>query len=76
MTAPIHTFLGSADGISANDVGAMHAVFDEKRVANQFQLYDDAQHAFFNDTRASSYDKDAAEDAWTKTLEWFGTYLS
>ena len=74
VTAPIHTFLGTADGISADAVGAMHQVFDDNGVPNVFQLYDGAQHAFFNDTRAS-YDQTAAEDAWSKTLAWFETHL-
>ena len=75
VIAPIYTFLGTADGISADLVGAMHKIFDDNGVPNVFQLYDGAQHAFFNDTRAS-YDQTAAEDAWSKTLAWFETYLS
>ncbi|MEM8863514.1 MAG: dienelactone hydrolase family protein, partial [Chloroflexota bacterium] len=63
VTAPIHTFLGTEDGISADDVGAMHQVLDDNGVPNVFQLYYGAQHAFFNDTRAA-YDQTAAEDAW------------
>lgn len=33
----------------------------------EIKVYPDADHAFFNDTR-DSYNKDAAEDAWTRTL--------
>ena len=75
VIAPIHTFLGTADGISATAVGDMHKVFDDNGVPNVFQLYEGAEHAFFNDTRAS-YNPPAAEDAWDKTLAWFETYLS
>ncbi len=74
VTAPIHTFLGTEDGISADAVGAMHKVFDDNGVPNVFQLYEGAQHSFFNDTRAS-YHPTAAEDAWAKTLAWFSTHL-
>lgn len=38
VSAPIHTFLGTADGISADSVGAMHAVFDENGIDNAFEL--------------------------------------
>ena len=40
----------------------------------QMKIYQGAQHAFFNENR-SSYNKAAAEDAWTMTLEFFNDYL-
>lgn len=75
IRAPIYTFLGTADSISADEVGALHAALDANGVDNQFQLYEGAQHAFFNDTRPA-YDETAAKDAWEKTQAWFETYLS
>jgi carboxymethylenebutenolidase len=74
VTAPILSFLGSRDGISASSYESMHAALTEASVPNKFQQYDGAQHAFFNDTRAS-YDAAAAEDAWEQMLGWFATYL-
>lgn len=75
MQAPVISFLGSADGIPAAGYEAMHAAFDASGLPNAFHLYDGAQHAFFNDTRAS-YDAAAAQDAWTRVLGWFATYLN
>jgi len=37
-------------------------------------IYPDTDHAFHNDT-GSRYDAAAAQDAWWRTLEWFGRYL-
>lgn len=74
VTAPVLSFLGSRDGISASDYEAMHAALTEAGITNKFQLYEGAQHAFFNDTRAS-YDEAAAIDAWQQTLEWFEAHL-
>lgn len=74
VTAPVLSFLGSRDGISASGYEAMHAALTEAGVTNKFQLYDGAQHAFFNDTRAS-YDEAAAMDAWQQALAWFAMYL-
>lgn len=74
ITAPLMTHLGSADGIPAERVTALHTVLDEAGVPNAFHLYDGAQHAFFNDTRAS-YDVTAAATAWDRTLAWFDTHL-
>ena len=40
----------------------------------QMKIYQGTQHAFFNETRPS-YNKAAAEDAWTMTLAFFNKYL-
>lgn len=74
VSAPVLSFLGSRDGIAASSYEAMHAALTEAGVTNKFQLYDGAQHAFFNDTRPS-YDEAAATDAWQQTLDWFETHL-
>jgi carboxymethylenebutenolidase len=34
-------------------------------------IYDDAQHAFFNDTRPEVYNEEVARDAWKRTVEFF-----
>jgi carboxymethylenebutenolidase len=38
-------------------------------------IYPGAGHAFFNDTRPEAYRKDAANDAWRRTLGHFGRHL-
>ena len=43
--------------------------------SHDFKIYDEAGHAFFDDTR-SSYVPSAAADAWTRTLAWFKKYLT
>src|SRR5262249_17526472 len=37
-------------------------------------VYPGTDHAFFNDT-GDRYNADAARDAWTRTVDWFGRYL-
>ncbi len=46
---------------------ANHKVFEK-------MIYPDAGHAFFNNTGAR-YNAPAAQDAWKRTLAWFGKYL-
>ena len=75
ITAPVQSFLGTRDGISASAYENMHEALEANGIPNHFQLYEGAQHAFFNDTRAS-YDPEAADDAWMRTLTWFDEYLS
>lgn len=76
VRAPVLSLLGSADRIPADGYRAMHAVFDATGVPNEFHLYEGAQHAFFNDTRASSYAPEVAADAWDRTLGWFRRHLA
>jgi carboxymethylenebutenolidase len=38
-------------------------------------IYEGADHAFHNDT-STRYNPEAAQDAWRRTLEWFGKYLA
>jgi carboxymethylenebutenolidase len=76
VTAPTLTFIGTEDNIPVDAVEAMHAGFDEAGIKNEFVVYEGAQHAFFNDTRESSYDAEASADAWPKTLDWFREHLS
>ena len=42
---------------------------------HEIVVYPGAPHAFFNDTRPHIHQQDAAEDAWQRTLAWFGKYL-
>ena len=37
--------------------------------------YPDVDHAFHNDTSAARYDREAAEQAWAATLQFFGRHL-
>jgi carboxymethylenebutenolidase len=41
----------------------------------RLNVYPNAGHAFFNDTRAQVYVESAATAAWRDTLAWFNTYL-
>ena len=75
VKAPILTFVGTEDNIPVDAVEAMHAAFTEAGIKNEYEVYDGAQHAFFNDTR-ESYNEQAATDAWPRTLAWFHENLS
>jgi carboxymethylenebutenolidase len=73
ITTPLMGSFGARDtGIKADDVRAMFATLT---APHDVRVYDEAGHAFFDDTR-SSYVASAASDAWTRTLGWFHKYLS
>ena len=76
VKAPLLGLYGSADqGIPVDSVQAMGDALQAAGVEHEIHVYEGAQHAFFNDTRAS-YDAEAAADAWTRTLEWFRSRLA
>lgn len=41
----------------------------------EYHVYPGAKHAFFNDTRASNYHAESAQDAWTRVLGFFQVEL-
>jgi carboxymethylenebutenolidase len=73
ITTPLMGSFGGRDtSIKPDDVRAM---FARLTVPHDVKIYDEAGHAFFDDTRAS-YVPSAAADAWSRTLAWFHTYLT
>jgi carboxymethylenebutenolidase len=42
---------------------------------SEIHIYPNADHAFFNDERSDVYDKNAADDAWRRTLAFFRQHL-
>lgn len=45
-------------------------------VAHQIHMYDGVNHAFHNDTSAERYNKDAADLAWTRSLDFLKAKLA
>jgi carboxymethylenebutenolidase len=75
VTAPVLGLYGDKDTNFTTDlINGWAAKFKAAGKINEMVIYKDAPHAFFNDTR-DSYRKEAAEDAWKRTLAWFDKYL-
>jgi carboxymethylenebutenolidase len=73
ITTPLLGSFGARDtGIKPADVQAMFARLASPHAV---KIYDEAGHAFFDDTR-ESYVPSAAADAWARTLAWFHQYLT
>lgn len=76
VSAPLLGIFGEADGgIPVDQVKLNEAKLHEHGKTAEFHIYPNAPHAFFNDSRPHTYVKEAAEDAWQKTLAWFEKYL-
>ncbi len=62
-------------GVTPERLDALRAALDASGVPHEIHLYPGTQHAFFNDTRPTIHNAEAAKDAWKRTLAWFGEYL-
>lgn len=62
---------GDADtGIPVEQVEALRAAASLAPVPTRVERFAGAGHGFFNDARAASYDKAAADAAWPMVLAW------
>jgi carboxymethylenebutenolidase len=53
---------------------ALGAALDAYNIPHDIKVYPGARHSFFNDT-GRTYDKAAAEDAWTRVMKFFGAQI-
>jgi carboxymethylenebutenolidase len=76
IMAPVLAVYGEEDaGIPLEQRDALDAEMDRQEKTFDMVVYPGAGHAFMNDSRAS-YNANAAEDAWTRAVQWFHTYLA
>jgi carboxymethylenebutenolidase len=72
IKTPLIGSYGARDtSILAQDVSAF---FSRVTAPHDLKIYEEAGHAFFDDTR-ESYVASAASNAWQRVLAWFLTYL-
>jgi carboxymethylenebutenolidase len=53
---------------------ALDEELDKHHVEHDIKVYPNARHSFFNDT-GRAHDKQAADDAWSRVLDFFGKHL-
>ncbi|MFM2123612.1 MAG: hypothetical protein RL328_63, partial [Acidobacteriota bacterium] len=71
LKAPVIGFYGGKDtGIPLSSVEKMRTALKVVNDKSQIVVYPNAEHGFHADYRPS-YNKEAAQDAWTKLLDWF-----
>jgi carboxymethylenebutenolidase len=75
VKVPLLGHFGATDGaIPVADVEVYREELKKAGKQAEIHIYEGAGHAFNNDTR-ESYNKGAADQAWTRTLAWFDKYL-
>ncbi|HUD04226.1 MAG TPA: dienelactone hydrolase family protein, partial [Candidatus Paceibacterota bacterium] len=76
ISCPVLEFNGEQD---ERIVSTLPALTDAmKKYGKDFTsiVYKNTGHAFFNDTRAQAYNRDAATDAWKKSIDFLKKNLS
>jgi carboxymethylenebutenolidase len=63
-------------GIPVEQVEALRQATARASVPTEIVRYPDAGHGFHCDARPDSYNEAAAEDGWSRTLDWFERYLA
>ena len=76
MSAPLLLIYGERDESIPPEAGRELAK-QLKKMGKEVELkiYPGAQHAFFNDARPEVYKRDAAEDAWRLTVDFFRRHV-
>jgi carboxymethylenebutenolidase len=76
LSAPVLGLFGENDSYVTPEV-ARKLENDIRSAGKQIesQLYSDADHAFFNDSRPDAYSAHAARDAWERTLRFFRQHV-
>jgi carboxymethylenebutenolidase len=75
LTAPVLGLFAEHDDFVNPNVPGYEAALKERSKNFEFHTYPGTQHAFFNDTSAEVYNKDAAADAWQKVLAFYRQHL-
>ncbi len=75
ITAPLLIVYGDKDNaIKIDRVRELELTLKKLKKSVQFEIYAGAGHAFCNESNLN-YNKDAATDAWEKTIRFFVTYM-
>lgn len=70
LQMPVLGIFGEEDeGIPVEQVREFEAALNEVGIENNIHIYEDANHAFANPS-GTRYNKEAAEDAWSKTVQF------
>jgi carboxymethylenebutenolidase len=74
IKAAILVHHGALDRTLAEGWGQQEADLKKNNIRYEGHTYPNSVHGFFNDATPERYNKVAAEQAWTRTIEWFNKY--
>jgi len=65
---------GALDKNLSDAYPAQEAELKKNNIKYEGHLYPNSVHGFFNDATPERYNKATAQQAWTRTIEWFNQY--
>ncbi len=74
INAAVLAIYGELDQRINQGIPAIEEAMRQNNKIYEKVIYPNADHAFHNDT-GSRYNPEAAQDAWKRTLAWFGQYV-
>jgi carboxymethylenebutenolidase len=75
IQAAVLALYGGLDQRINQGISAIEEAMRKNNKIYEKVIYEGADHAFHNDT-GPRYNAEAARDAWSRTLDWFGKYLA
>ncbi len=76
LCAPVLGFFAANDGFVTPEVARkLETDIQSKGKEIEIHIYDDTDHAFFNDTRVEVYNQENANDTWTRTIKFYSETL-
>lgn len=75
ISCPIMAFYGEKDIALVQGLPQLDASMKKLNKDFQYKVYPNAGHAFMNDTNPTTYNKEAAEDAWEKAFQFLEKHL-
>jgi len=75
ISCPIMAFYGEKDIALVQSLPQLEASMKKLNKDFQYKIYPNTGHAFMNDTNPTTYNKEAAEDAWEKALQFLEKHL-
>lgn len=75
IKAAIQMHYGELDERVNAGIPAFEEALKKNNISYELFIYDDANHAFHNDTAPTRYNKAAAELAWQRSIAFFDKYL-
>ncbi|MBK6992624.1 MAG: dienelactone hydrolase family protein [Chitinophagaceae bacterium] len=75
IKAAIQMHYGGLDERVNAGIPAYEEALKKNNISYEVHIYEGANHAFHNDTAPTRYNKDAAELAWQRTLDFFAKHL-
>jgi carboxymethylenebutenolidase len=78
LQAPVLGHFGTGDDfVSVDDAKALEQEIRDAGAEARFEFYDDAGHAFFNDTnRLGTHHEDHAQTSWERTISFLREHVS